>query len=162
MSKFSVWSKEYVVAQVLPQTQQILHSPVTVLLLTLWGRVRERATIGLLQGAVNFWMPCYNYSSGTLWATALLPPTPPAREGTQRFSVLFPVFCCCLQCYQTQSPSAESQLGSVCALFPHQVLIHQRHSCHALFDACFPDWAGWLRSDPNSEWSSLIWKTLSL
>lgn len=49
-----MYSKECVVAQFLPQTQQILHSLVTVLLLTLWGRVREQGTMGLLQGSWKF------------------------------------------------------------------------------------------------------------
>lgn len=138
-------------------------TPVTVLLSTLGRRVSKWAAVGLLWGSCKFSDALVQLLIGALWARALLPPTPPALRGTQRFSsVLFPVFRCCLQCYQTLSSLAESQFSSICALFPQQVLIHQRHSCHALFDACFPDWAGWVRSDPNSEWSSLIWKTLSL
>lgn len=164
MSDFSAHSKKCVGAQFLPQTlQKIVHSLVTVLLSTLWRRVSKWAAIGLLWGSCKFSAALVQLLIGHVVGRALLPPTPPARRGTQQFSsVLFPVFRCYLRCYQTLSSLAESQFSSVCTLFPQQVLIHQRHSCRALFDAFFPNWAGWVRSDPNSEWSSLIWKTLSL
>lgn len=132
-------SKECVVAQFLPQTQQILHSPVTVLLLTLWGRFRERATIGLLQGSCKFLDALLQLLIGhTVGQSSASTHSPSMGGDTAVQQCLLSCLCCCLRCYQAQSSSAESLLGSVCALFPHRALIHQRHSCHALFDACFP------------------------
>lgn len=55
MSECSVPSKKCLAAQFLPQTQQkILHSPDTVLLLTLCRRGSKWAAIGLLWGSCKF------------------------------------------------------------------------------------------------------------